>query len=165
VLIFALLPGSSNGECELGYNVTLLIWSTPLQGKDGTIVLGKRWALTRISEDGAKPFPSKGRIAVCHGSSSAEAILELPFASTKSTDEVGKAPAAIWVTVGLLAQDKFALQLKLKRTSRPTERDTASGTWHLYKAVAGAITTLDSISHGKENNPARGKAYSLLEMD
>jgi hypothetical protein len=50
----------------------------------------------------------------------AEAILNLPAPSTKSASSLAEVPTSIWVTVGMLA-DKFALQLRLKRTERPKE--------------------------------------------
>ena len=57
----------------------------------------------------SRPVPGKGRIsAVCQGKA-VEAWLELPCAETRS--HIKLLPLVAWVTVGLLAQDLFALQV------------------------------------------------------
>lgn len=76
----------------------------------------------------------------------ADALLQLPDAPIK--DLVGELPAVVWVTVGLLAVDGAALQLKLKRTDKPTQRDRMAGSWNVYHPVGGAIT----IRRGAENS-------------
>lgn len=48
-------------------------------------------------------------MSVVHGSSVADALLELPAPSTKST--TAEFPATVWLTVGLLATDGLALQV------------------------------------------------------
>lgn len=45
----------------------------------------------------------------------AEALLTLPEVPVRSA---GEEPAALWVTLGLLATDGVALQLKLKRAEK-----------------------------------------------
>lgn len=64
-----------------------------------------------------------------------------------------KLAAGLWVTVGLLAQDKFALQLRLKKDRAAAERDKGSGVWNVYVPVGGAITVLKRVKkvEGKEN--------------
>ena len=115
-----------------------------MQGEAGVVVQGKRWKLQPQALDASKPFPANGRIAVCHGDKSAEALLELPSPSTKSDESLAGIPAGVWLTVGLLAQDGFALQLKLKRTTAPRERD--EGVWYVYHVVGGAITVLTTMN-------------------
>lgn len=117
---------------------------TGVQGDEGVQVTGKRWRLLGQSLDSGRPFPTNGRIAVCHNGCSAEAILNMPAPSTKSAGSLAEVPASIWVTVGMLAQDKFALQLRLKRTEQPKERDS-EGVWYVYHVTGGAITLLENI--------------------
>ena len=114
----------------------------------------------------SRPLPSQGRIVAKHAGMVtccgaywlpsgaehfeqvsrpagrvAEALLELPTAGTR--DEAAGLPQVIWLTVGLLAADGFALQLKLKKAPKPKERDAVSGTWYCYHAVGGALTIAD----------------------
>jgi hypothetical protein len=123
------------------------------------VVSGKRWVLQKQGLNCSKPFPSRGRVTARHGDSSAEALLELPAAETKSKDGLDAIPASLWVTIGLLAQDGFALQVRLRRTAKPSERDKATGTWHVYHAVGGAITLLESIK--KPEAAAQPKVQAL----
>ena len=119
--------------------------------------------LQKLSWDASKPFPSLGRVVARHKDSTAEALLELPAAETKSQDDLHAVPAGIWVTIGLLAQDGFALQVRLKRTPRPSKRDKTEGTWRLYHAVGGAITMLKEIKQ-PEAAP-EPQATTIYEMD
>lgn len=116
-----------------------------VQGSNGVVVEGKRWLLQKQALERSRPFPSRGRVTARHGGCSAEALLELPAAETKGQDGLAAIPASLWVTIGLLAQDGFALQVKLKRAAKPTERDRTHGTWHVYHAVGGAITLRESV--------------------
>ncbi|WIA09269.1 hypothetical protein OEZ85_008677 [Tetradesmus obliquus] len=73
----------------------------------------------------------------------AEALLQLPEVPLRSSTAAdGGPPPGLWLTVGLLAADGFALQLRLKKADRPTERDRTEGTWFAYHPVGGAITVL-----------------------
>eukprot|EP00775_Hariotina_reticulata_P002322 gene2322-2630_t len=73
----------------------------------------------------------------------AEALLQLPEVPLRgSVGEDADAPAALWLTVGLLAADGFALQLKLRKSDKPTDRDRVEGSWCAYHAVGGAVTVL-----------------------
>lgn len=128
-----------------------------MQGDAGVEVKGERRSLTPY-EGEFKAFPHQGRIAVCYGSSSAQALLELPSAPTKQDSDMKVLANGLWITVGLLAQDKFALQLRLKKDRVAAQRDTAAGVWNVYVPVGGAITVLKEIKKpkGKENaTPAR----------
>ena len=42
--------------------------------------------------------------------------------------------------LGSLAGDGMALQLKLKRLDKPSERDKVQGLWYPYVPVAGALS-------------------------
>lgn len=57
------------------------------------------------------------QVSVVHGSSVADALLELPAPSTKST--AADFPAAVWLTIGLLATDGLALQVRGGPPSAP----------------------------------------------
>jgi hypothetical protein len=49
----------------------------------------------------------------------AEALLQLPEVPLRSSTAAdGGPPAGLWLTVGLLAADGFALQLRLKKADR-----------------------------------------------
>jgi hypothetical protein len=52
---------------------------------------------------------------VRRGDLRAEALLQLPALPTRSSAE---GPAALWLTVGLLAADGLALQLRLRRNEK-----------------------------------------------
>lgn len=59
-----------------------------------------------------RPLPANGKIVVRRGDTRAEALLQLPALPVRSSSE---GPAALWLTVGLLAVDGLALQLRLKK--------------------------------------------------
>ena len=82
------------------------------------------------------------QVIVSHGVKSAEAILTLPVSPTKDTSAL--APV-IWLTIGLFATDGFALQLKLKKAERPTQRNETEGSWKVYHPVGGAINVADEV--------------------
>ena len=62
-----------------------------------------------VEPDVSKAFPANGKILVKYGGRSAEALLELPAPSTR--DGAAELPSVVWLTVGLLATDTFALQV------------------------------------------------------
>lgn len=132
-----------------------------VQGESGITVIGDRWTLKPIP-DSAKVLPTHGRLAVCFGDSAAQALLELPCTTSKDTDEIAALPQGVWVTVGLLAKDKFALQLRLKRTRGAATRNKESGIWHVYCPVGGALTIFKQTETEKENTrPTR----VVMELD
>jgi hypothetical protein len=135
------------------------------QGDNGMTVTGKRWELLKVDAASHKPFPTIGRAVATHKGSTAEALLELPTPQTKAKDELQLIPAGLWVTVGLLAQDKLALQLRLKRCEQPSERDKEGGTWHVYHATGGAITLLEGIEHPKTTGPGSQRIQTLTDLD
>ena len=57
----------------------------------------------------SKALPADGKVVVKFGGRTAEALLELPAPSTR--DAAAELPAVVWLTVGLLATDSFALQV------------------------------------------------------
>jgi hypothetical protein len=134
-----------------------------IQGDNGVVVRAKRWTLTKQDLDTSKPFPTAGRVVARHKVSLAEALLELPAAVTKAKDDLARIPTGMWVTIGLLAQDGLALQIRLKRAVEPSERDKVDGTWHVYHAVGGAITLLESIS--QPDGAAASKVQAMYELD
>uniref|UniRef100_A0A061SCF1 Zinc finger mynd domain-containing protein 10-like n=1 Tax=Tetraselmis sp. GSL018 TaxID=582737 RepID=A0A061SCF1_9CHLO len=107
----------------------------------GNCVKGKRHRLVSKAAGSGKPLPSKGKVAIVHGSLTAEALLELPAASTKSS--AADIPETVWLTVGLLAVDGFALQVRLKKSPSVFERDPQVGEWFVYEPSGGAITLQD----------------------
>ena len=62
-----------------------------------------------VDPDISKPFPASGKIMVKFGGTTAEALVELPAPSTR--DGAAELPGVVWLTVGLLATDTFALQV------------------------------------------------------
>ena len=66
-------------------------------------------AMQAVEPDISKAFPADGKIVVKFGGRTAEALLELPAPSTR--DGAAELPAVVWLTVGLLASDAFALQV------------------------------------------------------
>ena len=65
--------------------------------------------LQAVEPDISKAFPADGKIVVKFGGRTAEALLELPAPSTR--EGAAELPAVVWLTVGLLASDSFALQV------------------------------------------------------
>ena len=59
----------------------------------------------------SKALPSRAKVSVVYGGTSAEAWMNLPTAPTRAA--ISELPAVVWVTVGLLATDGFALQVCL----------------------------------------------------
>jgi len=51
----------------------------------------------------------------------------------------------VWLTVGGLAGSGLALQLRLKRLDRPSERDKDAGVWFPYVPVGGALAVRDGL--------------------
>lgn len=60
----------------------------------------------------ARPLPARGRVVARYAGRAASALLELPSAATR--ERCGELPAAVWLTVGLLAADGMALQVSPK---------------------------------------------------
>jgi hypothetical protein len=52
---------------------------------------------------------------------------------------------AMWLTVGGLAGSGLALQLKLKRLDKPSERDKEAGGWYSYVPIGGALAVRDGL--------------------
>ncbi|KAK9802993.1 hypothetical protein WJX73_006147 [Symbiochloris irregularis] len=109
-----------------------------VEGEQGTRVHGTRQRLQamEVAPD-AKALPWRSKVAVVHGGVSAEAWVELPAAETRQL--IDKLPKIVWVTVGLLATDGFALQLKCRKVEAAAHRDSALGCWCVYVPVGGAL--------------------------
>lgn len=71
-------------------------------------------------------------------------LLFLPSHLTSLSTSCLAAPAVVWVTIGILASNGFALQLKLKRNDQSREKDKTTGVYYVYMPVGGAVTVLDS---------------------
>jgi hypothetical protein len=110
----------------------------------------------------ATPAPHDGKVTVTFGTARAEALLDLPAPGRVRADVSGGGvdrgtageeaealaamaalPNAMWVTVGLLARDGFALQLKLKKTPGVHEayRCAKTGVYWVYEPSGGFLTT------------------------
>jgi hypothetical protein len=65
----------------------------------------------------------------------AEALLQLPEVPLRCAEAAGEAgaPAALWLTAGLLAADGFALQLRLRRADKV-------GASHALRAISTRTT-------------------------
>eukprot|EP00892_Ulva_mutabilis_P008069 jgi/Ulvmu1/5634/UM023_0174.1 len=132
-----------------------------IKGESGMTVHGDRWTLKPLPST-MKVLPTRGRVAVCVGDSTAQALLELPCTTSKDAEEMAAIPTGVWVTVGLLAQDEFALQLRLKRTPKAAVRNKEAGIWNMYCPVGGALTIFKQAESEKENaQPAR----VVMELD
>lgn len=51
----------------------------------------------------------------------------------------------VWLTVGGLAGSGLALQLKLKRLDRPSDRDKETGVWLPYVPIGGALSVRNGL--------------------
>ena len=51
----------------------------------------------------------------------------------------------MWLTVGGLAGCGLALQLKLKRLDKPSERDKEAGVWYPYVPISGGLAVRDGL--------------------
>ena len=110
----------------------------------------------------ATPAPHDGKVTVTFGTARAEALLDLPAPGRVRADVSGGGvdrgtaaeeaealaamaalPNAMWVTVGLLARDGFAAQLKLKKTPGVHEayRCAKTGVYWVYEPSGGFVTT------------------------
>jgi hypothetical protein len=112
------------------------------------------------------PAPHNGKIVATFGKSRAEALLDLPAPgklkadvggatmapedeareTAEANDAMAELPSAMWVTVGLLARDGFALQVKLKRCAKAHEayRCQRTGLFWVYEPAGGFLTVLDA---------------------
>ena len=108
------------------------------------------------------PVPHDGKVAATYGATRAEATLDLPApgrphadvygaggsgvdgAASDAIRELSDMPNGVWVTIGQLSRDGFALQLKLKKTKGVHEayRCGKSGKYYVYEPSGGAITVL-----------------------
>ncbi|KAG2424422.1 hypothetical protein HXX76_014475 [Chlamydomonas incerta] len=112
-------------------------------GQAPAAVQGLRYRLKPLELDDTRPLPAHGKASVRWGDLAAEALLSLPELPTRDS---GEGAPVLWVTVGLLAVDGLALQIKLKKAARPKERDRVAGVWYAYHPVAGALTVLKDLA-------------------
>mmetsp|Transcript_11111 Transcript_11111/g.31439 ORF Transcript_11111/g.31439 Transcript_11111/m.31439 type:complete len:658 (-) Transcript_11111:1406-3379(-) len=134
----------SYSEYVFNINISKGAESVELRDDEGNCVEGKRYRLAAPTSGSACPLPAKGKVSVIHGTNVADALLELPAPSTK--DRASEFPSVVWLTVGILATDGLALQIKLKKNPSVSQRDAQDGEWYIYEPVGGAITLLESAS-------------------
>ena len=103
---------------------------------------GLRYRLRPLAEGLQRAMPGDGKVTVLHGGHSCSASLQLP---TSETRDVSALAPGVWLTVGSLAGSGLALQLKLKRLDRPTERDRVAGVWFPYVPVGGGLTVREGL--------------------
>ncbi|KAG2431018.1 hypothetical protein HYH02_013547 [Chlamydomonas schloesseri] len=116
-------------------------------------VHGLRYRLKPLELDDTRPLPANGKASVRWGELAAEALLALPELPTRDS---GEGAPVLWVTVGLLAVDGLALQVKLKKAAKPKERDRVAGVWYAYHPVAGALTVLKDFAPGSGSGAGAG---------
>ena len=123
-----------------------------VKGEAGGEARGVRHRLAPLDADtdaaAARPLPCEGKIVARFRGRRAAALLQLPSVAVRSL--AADAPAGLWVTVGLLAADGVALQLRLRRADRPVERDAATGAWCAYHVAGGAVTLLADGGGGND---------------
>lgn len=127
-------PGSVTSE---GSSASIITKSST------TPVTGLRYRLRPLAEGLHRALPCDGKLSVLYGGHVCEALLSLPAAETR--EGLGMLPPAVWVTVGGLASPGLALQLKLKRMVRPSERDKVSGAWHAYVPMGGGLAVRNGL--------------------
>lgn len=119
-------------------------------------VRGRRWRL--LPPAAAKRMPPMTRVRCQLGG--ADTLLELPApAVARGMDAVEEAwsaaPGVVWVTLGSLVLDGFALQLRMARVESPEAAgiDGPSGMAMLYRAAGGALTLRQPQLGGLRNDP------------
>jgi hypothetical protein len=93
-------------------------------------------------------FPPSGRLVATVADRALEATFDLPepaAGGAGSTAGLAALPACLWLTVGLLAADGAALQLRLRRVARAARcagggGGSGGGGWAVYECVGGALT-------------------------
>jgi hypothetical protein len=110
----------------------------------GAAVKGHRWRL--LPPHAPRRLPPRARVRCQLGV--VDALLDLPApaaARGAAADEAWRAaPHVLWVTLGSLARDGFAVQLRLARVDAPGAAgiDGNTGALTLYRAAGGAVTLL-----------------------
>jgi hypothetical protein len=113
-----------------------------LQDASGAALAGHRWRL--LPPPAARRMPPNARVHCQLGI--VDALLELPSPAARGADADAEAwraaPGVVWVTLGSLARDGFALQLRLARVASPaaTALDGLTGALMLYRLAGGALT-------------------------
>ncbi|CAG9466309.1 unnamed protein product [Pedinophyceae sp. YPF-701] len=116
-----------------------------LEGVGGHRVRGRRYALRRFTAD-CLAMPASGKVLATLRGRRCEALLDLPAPHTK--EAANEAAKVLWLTVGILAQDGFVLQLKLRKGAAATEKDRHAGVYHIYYPVGGAVTISQEMEEG-----------------
>ncbi|BDA48751.1 Zinc finger MYND domain-containing protein 10 [Coccomyxa sp. Obi] len=157
--------GKSNVESE----VKVKVWSQVKEGvyelwTDMVLRIDSSKApepLEGVQVQGTRPLPCNGKAVAIYGGSTAEARFTLPVASTQSACTTELALVG-WLTIGHLATDGFAVQLKLLRADKPQLRDKTEGGWLAYHIAGGAITVRDTGKSGEA--PEKGNPRGPLDF-
>jgi hypothetical protein len=111
-----------------------------LAAASGATVRGTRWRL--LPPAAPRRVPPAARLRCSLGT--AEVALELPPLDDAAAAEAAwaAAPPVVWATLGALARDGFALQLRLARVDAPRAAavDGDTGRLMLYRLAGGALT-------------------------
>ncbi len=116
-----------------------------LRDTAGAAVTGHRWRL--LPPSAPRRIPPAARVSCSLGA--ADALVELPAppvapGGAAAVEEATwrAAPAVVWATLGSLARDGFALQLRLARVDSAAAAgvDGVSGCASLYRLAGGALT-------------------------
>jgi hypothetical protein len=109
----------------------------------GAAVVGHRWRL--MPPHAPRRLPPRARVRCQLGA--ADALLDLPAPAAARGAEAAEeawraAPQVVWVTLGSLARDGFAVQLRLARVESPGAAgiDGHAGALMLYRPAGGAVT-------------------------
>ena len=89
------------------------------RGKDGLVFVANcRPVLAQaIPAEACRPLPAFGKVGVLAVGSRADALMEVPSASTR--ESAPSLPAIMWLTVGILAENGFALQVRSQPLRAP----------------------------------------------
>ena len=130
-------------EAVLSADATTPPADVALTAPSGAAVRGARWKL--LPPAAPRRVPPAARLRCSLGP--VEAALELPPLTADGGDAAAEAawnaaPAVVWATLGALARDGFALQLRLARVEAPRAAavDGESGRLMLYRLAGGALT-------------------------
>eukprot|EP00958_Prasinococcus_capsulatus_P018851 scaffold2254_cov393-Prasinococcus_capsulatus_cf.AAC.19 len=91
-------------------------------------------------------LPPEGKLLVKYGDTTAQGIFTLPTCQKDNIQAAAHHPSVMWLTVGLLATDGFAVQVKTMKMHSPAHApyDSVTSKVYLYRLQGGAITVLGS---------------------
>lgn len=123
----------------------------PVAGPAGSALRGRRWRL--LPPATPRRVPPGALVTAFHGGAAADvllATLPAPLASSAGVAlrDWEAAPPVAWVTLGSLAREGFALQLRLGRVTKVEDAvaDAESGCVMLYRVAGGALTLREACT-------------------